>query len=234
MGQERSGKGEHVLLCIACCVNIWLSLCGCAHSVKQSQGDQALGEAKELRAMGDYSASEKKTLGVLEDFPQTLGDEALFQMGLLYALPKNPNADFEKSGSFFQKLVTLYPDSSRKEEASAWIFLLTRKAGNEKETLELQSRMRMVEQTSETRGKKMKQLEEKLEAREKEVAEHRDAVTQLQNRVEEELEAREKEVAEYRDAVTQLQNRVKELESQLAKFKNIDLTIEQKKRATVP
>ena len=209
MGQERSGKGEHVFLCIACCVSICLSLCGCAHSVKPSQGDQALREAKELRGMGDYSASEKKTLGVLEDFPQTLGDEALFQMGLLYALPKNPNLDYEKSRAFFQKLVTLYPDSSRKEEASAWIFLLPGKVGNEKETLELQSRMRMVEQTSETRGKKMKQLEEKLEAREKEIAQHRDAVTQLENRV-------------------------KELESQLAKFKNIDLTIEKKKRATVP
>jgi len=234
MGQERSGKGEHVLLCIACCVGVWLSLCGCAHSVKPSQGDQALREAKELRGMGAYSASEKKTLSVLEDFPQTLGDEALFQMGLLYALPKNPNADHEKSRAFFQKLVTLYPDSSRKEEASAWIFLLPGKVGNEKETLELQNKVKMMEQASEARGKKLKQLEEKLAAREKEVAEHRDAVTQLQNRLEEELEAREKEAAEHRDAVTQLQNRVTELESQLAKFKTIDLTIEQKKRATVP
>jgi hypothetical protein len=34
--------------------------------------------------------------------------------------------------------------------------------------------------------------------------------------------------------VTDLESHVTDLESQLAKFKNIDLTIEQKKRATAP
>jgi len=34
--------------------------------------------------------------------------------------------------------------------------------------------------------------------------------------------------------VTELESHVTELESQLAKFKSIDLTIEQKKRATAP
>jgi TolA-binding protein len=209
MGQERSREGKHFLLCIACCVSISLWLCGCVHSVKQWQGEQALKEARDLRSTGDYSASEKKTLSVLEAFPQTLGDEALFQMGLIYSLPKNPNADYEKSKAFFENLVTQYPDSSRKEEVAAWLSALTRIVGNEKETLELQKKVKTLEQTSEARGKKLKQLQEELEAREKEIADHRDAVSQLQGRV-------------------------TELESQLAKFKNIDLTIEQKKRATVP
>ena len=209
MGKERSRKGKHVLLCTACCLSIFLWLCGCVHSVKQWQGEQALREAKDLRGMGDYSASEKKTLSVLEAFPQTLGDEALFQMGLLYSLPKNPNADYDKSKAFFEKLVTLHPDSSRKEEATAWLFALNRIVVNEKETLELQKKVRLLEQTSESRGKRLKQLQEELEDREKEITDHRDAVSQLKGRV-------------------------TELESQLAKFKNIDLTIEKKKRATVP
>lgn len=209
MGQERSWKGKHVLLCIACCLSVFLWLCGCVHSVRQWQGEQALKEARDLRSTGDYSASEKKTLSVLDDFPETLGGEALFQMGLLYSLPKNPNADHEKSRAYFQKLVTLYPGSSRKEEATAWLSALTRIVGNEMETLELQKKVRTLEQASEARGKKLKQLQEELEAREKEIAEHRDAVSQLQGRV-------------------------TELESQLAKFKKIDLTIEQKKRATAP
>ena len=46
MGQERSRKGKHFLLCIACCVSIFLWLCGCVHSVKQWQGEQDLREAK--------------------------------------------------------------------------------------------------------------------------------------------------------------------------------------------
>ena len=209
MGQERSGKREHVLLCIACCVSLLLWLSGCAYSVKQWQGEQALREAKHLRGMGDYSASEKKTLQALEDCPQTLGDEALFQMGLLYTLPKNPKADYEKSRAFFEKLLMLHPDSGRKEEAATWVFALNRIVGYEKESFELQKKMKLLEQTSDARGKKLKQLQDELDGREKEMTEHQDAVRQLQNRV-------------------------MELESQLAKFKNIDLTIEQKKRATVP
>jgi len=209
MGHERSGKREHLLLYIACCIGVSLWLCGCVPSLRQWQGEQALKEAKDLRGTGDYSASEKKTLGVLEDFPQTLGDEALFQMGLLYALPRNPKADYEKSRAFFEKLVTLYPDSSRKEEAFAWVLVLDKIVGNEKETFELQKKVKQFEQLSEARGKRVKQLQEELEGREKEITEHRDSVRQLQNRV-------------------------TELESQLAKFKKIDLTIEQKKRATVP
>jgi tetratricopeptide (TPR) repeat protein len=251
MDQESSCKGKLFLLCIACCVSISLWLFGCAHSLNQWQGEQDLKEAKDLMGMGDYSASEKKALGVNTAFPQALGDEALFQMGLLYTLPKNPNADYEKSRAFFEKLVTLYPDSSRKEESVAWLFALNRIVDNEKETFELQKKLRLLEQTSEAREKKLKQLQglletrqkgfarhrntvsqmqEELEAREKEIAEHRDTVSQMQ----EELEAREKEIAKYQDAVSRLQDRVTEYESQLAKFKNIDLTIEQKKRVTTP
>ena len=230
MGQERSGKGGHLLLCIACCISVSLWLCGCAHSLKQSQGEQDLKEAKHLMSTGDYSASEMKTLVVLEEFPQMFGDEALFQMGLIYSLPKNPNADYEKSTTFFQKLVALYPDSSRKDEASAWLLLLTTRVAYEKKTLELQKRVRVIEQTSEAREKKLKQLQGQLETRQKGFAEYQDTVSQMQ----EELEAREKEIADYQDAVSRLQGRVTELESQLAKFKNIDVTIEQKKRVTTP
>ena len=230
MDQESSCKGKLFLLCIACCVSISLWLFGCAHSLNQWQGEQDLKEAKDLMGMGDYSASEKKALGVNTAFPQALGDEALFQMGLLYTLPKNPNADYEKSRAFFEKLVTLYPDSSRKEESVAWLFALNRIVDNEKETFELQKNLRLLEQTSEARGKKLKQLQGLLETREKGFAEHRDTVSQMH----EELEAREEEIAEYQNAVSRLEGRVTDLESQLAKFKDIDLTIEQKKRVNTP
>ena len=216
MGKERSRKGKYVLLCIACCVSLLLWLSGCVYPVKQWQGEQALKEAKGLMGTGEYSASEKKTLGVLEAFPQTLGDEALFQMGLLYSLPSNPNADYEKSKVFFEKLLKLHPDSGRKEEAAAWLSALHRIVGDEKETVELQRKMKLLEQSSESRGKKLKQLQEELEERERKINEQRDAVGQLKRRV------------------TELESQVTELESQLAKFKNIDLTIEQKKRATAP
>jgi len=231
MGQERSRKGKHFLLCIAGCLSIVLGLCGCVHLLNQWQGEQDLREAKHLMSTGQYSASEKKTLSVLEAFPQTLGDEALFQMGLIYSLPKNPAADHEKSKVFFDRLVTQYPESSRKEEAAAWLFALNRLVDCEKERAELQKKVRLLEQASESTGKMLKQLQEELKDRRKEATQHPEKkLKQLQ----EDLEDRKKEITEYLETVNQLQTRVIELESQLDKFKNIDLTIEQKKRGTAP
>ncbi len=231
MGQERAGKRKHVLFFVACCLILCSWLCGCAHSVRQSQGEQDLRDAKELRGMGDYSASERKTLDVLEDLPQTLGAEALFQMGLLYSLPNNPNADYEKSKGYFETLVTQYPESSRKEEATAWVFALNRIIDIEEESLEIQEKVRFLEEASESREKMLRQLEDQLRNRKRETPQPSDKkLKQLQ----EELEDREREITEYLESVSQLQNRVIELELQLARFKNIDLTIEQKKRSTTP
>lgn len=209
MGQERSWKGKHFLLCLACSVGLCLGLCGCVHSYKQWRGEQGLGEAKALMSTGHYAASEKRALRVFDAYPHTLGDEALFLMGLIYATPKNPAADYEKSKAFFEKVVTQYPESHRAEEAALWSLTLTRVVTGEKEGSELQKKIRFLEQTSEARGKKLKQLQEELEGRQKELIEHRGEISHLKGRV-------------------------AELETQLAKFKSIDLTIEQKKRATAP
>jgi predicted nucleic acid-binding Zn-ribbon protein len=77
----------------------------------------------------------------------------------------------------------------------------------------------------------VRQLQEELKDRKKEIAQNPEKrLRQLQ----EELEDRKKEIIEYLEMVNQLQNRVIELELQLAKFKNIDLTIEQKKRGNAP
>jgi polyhydroxyalkanoate synthesis regulator phasin len=188
-------------------VSILLGFFGCAQWVTRWQGEQDLREARHLMINGQYSASEKKNLSVLEASPQILGDEALFQMGVLYTLPSN--VSYEKSRTFFERLVTQYPDSGRKEEATAWLLALATMTRYEREALETEKKLTIVEQALEARGKRLKQMQE-------------------------ELDARQKQMTERREALRQLQRRVTELEAQLANFKSIDLTVEQKKRATVP
>ncbi len=231
MGQERSWKGKHLLLCIACCMSIVLWFCGCVHLLNQWQGEQDLRDAKRLMSSGQFSASEKKTLSVLEGFPQTMGDEALFQMGLIYSLPNNPTADYEKSRGFFERVVAQYPESNRKMEASAWVSALNRIAEMDRECVEIQKKVRLLEQTSESREKMLRHLQDQLKDRKREIAQQPEKkLKQLQ----EDLEDRKREITEYLETVSQLQTRVIELESQLARFKDIDLTIEQKKRGTAP
>jgi tetratricopeptide (TPR) repeat protein len=208
-----------------------LGLGGCVHLLNQWQGEQDLRDAKHLMSTGRFSASEEKTLRALEGSPQALGDEALFQMGLIYSLPNNPTADYEKSMGFFERLVAQYPESNRKMEASAWVSALNRIAEMDRECVEVQKKVRLLEQTSESREKMLRHLQDQLKDRKREIAQQPEKkLKQLQ----EDLEDRKREITEYLETVSQLQTRVIELESQLARFKDIDLTIEQKKRGTAP
>jgi chromosome segregation ATPase len=77
----------------------------------------------------------------------------------------------------------------------------------------------------------VKNLQDQLKDRKREIAQQPEKkFKQLQD----DLEDRKREITEYLETVSQLQTRVIELESQLEKFKNIDLTIEQRKRSTTP
>jgi hypothetical protein len=208
---------------------VWFG--GCAHLLDQWQGAQDLRDARRLLSTGQFPASEQKSSSVLQAFPKALGDEALFQLGLIYSHPENPTANYEKSRDFFEKLLTQYPDSRRRDEAKAFHFALNRILDNNKDILELQDKVRLLELASDAREKTLRQLQDQLRERKRETTQPPDKkVKQLQ----EDLEDRKREITEYLETVSQLQNRVIELESQLTKFKDIDLTIEQKKRATTP
>ncbi len=181
-------------------------LLGCIPPALQWQGEQALRDAESKMGKGEYEASMQATLKVLEEYPEAHGDRALFQMGLLYAHPGNPNMDYGKSIDYFQRILTEFPLSEKREEARIW-------------TLTLRSR----KDESEQLRKKLKLLEQAAEAKEKKVKNLR-----------EELEERDRELNEMQNELGQINNRVTELEAQMAKFKNVDLTIEKKKRSALP
>jgi hypothetical protein len=52
------------------------------------------------------------------------GDEAIFNMGLIYAHYGNPKKDNEKSIFFFRKLLNEHPKSPLVEQAKIWIGVL--------------------------------------------------------------------------------------------------------------
>ena len=181
MGEERAWKRKHVFFCRACCLSALLGLIGCLPPVKEWQGRQNLREAESLMARGDYKASMDETLKVFEAHPMTLGDRALFQMGLLYAHPENSKADYEKAMVCFERILKEFPLSEKKEEASLW--LLTLKAKEE-----LRRKVKAVEQAAEAKEKKIKLLQGEIEEREKKLVDEQKEIEQLRNRVTE-LEA---------------------------------------------
>jgi tetratricopeptide (TPR) repeat protein len=89
---------------------------------EQKKTNEYLLRGKRLLAQGDYEGSlreNQKTLSLSANRPP--GDEALFNMGLIYAHPGNPKKDFGKSIDFFKRLLKDYPQSPLAEQAKIWI-----------------------------------------------------------------------------------------------------------------
>jgi polyhydroxyalkanoate synthesis regulator phasin len=181
MGEERAWKRKHVFIRRACCLSVLLGFIGCLPPVKEWQGRQTLREAESLMARGEYEASMDESLRVLEAHPMTLGDRAVFQMGLLYAHPENPRADYEKAILCFERIPREFPLSEKKEEARLWLLTLRAKD-------ELRRKVKGVEQAAEAKEKKVKLLQGELEERDKKLMEEQKEIDQLRNRVTE-LEA---------------------------------------------
>jgi len=95
------------------------------------------GEAREhlirsqkFLAQGNYEGalSENKKILSLSD-PRSPKDEALFNLGLIYAHFGNPQQDLEKSIEFFKTLIKNNPKSSLAEQAKIWVEILQENEG---------------------------------------------------------------------------------------------------------
>jgi tetratricopeptide (TPR) repeat protein len=88
-------------------------------------GRDQLMQSQRLLAQGNYegAAGENQKILSFSD-PRYPKDEALFNLGLIYAHLGNPQRDIEKSIDFFNKLLKGYPKSTLIEQAKMWIGIL--------------------------------------------------------------------------------------------------------------
>ena len=72
----------------------------------------------------NFEEALKKNLQILEQLGNKKpADEALYNLGLLYAHVDNPAKDYNKSKVYFHALSTQFPDSDFAEEARIWLGL---------------------------------------------------------------------------------------------------------------
>jgi tetratricopeptide (TPR) repeat protein len=76
-------------------------ICGCSH---YNETKSTFEEANVLFSQGNYKASLNKYEQIIEKYPTT-GERVLFEMGIIYAYPKNVQKDYQKSLECFQKLI---------------------------------------------------------------------------------------------------------------------------------
>ena len=98
---------------------------GC-FSLQQNRFSADLQSAETLYARGDFEGGLKVNQGIValcEGKPP--GDQAFFNMGLIYASLKYPKKDYKKSMAMFQRVVKEYPQSPLVPQARTWVGVLT-------------------------------------------------------------------------------------------------------------
>jgi len=158
MGRKHSRQRQHVFLFIACCLSIWLVAAGCTHLHHIGEEEKLVLQAKSSFSKSDFATSMTYWQEILERFPDTRGDQALYAMGLAYAFPEYPDANYETSLNLFKMLINEYPESVYITQSKIWISILERTIEKEKEIEEKNRKAELLENQLKAEDKKIRQL----------------------------------------------------------------------------
>ncbi len=123
MGGKRTPSRVHVYVCVALLTCV--TLCSCSVFQKLALLDeprQRLDQGRKSFALNDFDRSleeNQKVLLLTPDRPP--GDEALFNIGLIYAYPGNPKRDPTRSIAYFERLIRDFPESPWSDKARTCI-----------------------------------------------------------------------------------------------------------------
>ena len=158
-------------------------------------------------ASRQYEASMAKNLAVLNNYPHSLADQALFQIGLLYAHPENPNQNYEKSLGSFNKIINGFAESPLRRRAQLWVLFIRDVIDKERKIGKLNTKNVSLERSVEQQKIEITILQKKIETRK-----NVDLIVSL-----------EKTVGEQKKEINQLMD-------QIEKLKRVDLRMEEKKQ----
>jgi len=112
-------------------------------NLERREANERLILAQSLLAKGDYEGSLRESQKVIVlSKEQSPADTAIFNMGLVYAHPKNPKKDNKRAISFFSRVIKSYPESSWVEQAKIWVGVLDGVEKLKQVDLEIEERKR--------------------------------------------------------------------------------------------
>jgi len=200
MGKKQAGKRQHILFFLTGFVILWIGFSGCIkkdssylakkriESVLETEGERNLAHARSFMARGLYKESLAKSESVLRQYPRSLGDQALLNIGLVYANPAYPRSDDRKSIGYFQSLVREYPESILKAEAEIWILVLQDRMLKNQEIVELIDKIAALKKAGKGEQDKYNEMQLKiaeLQARVKELKNQINRLKRIDIRIEE-------------------------------------------------
>jgi len=120
-GKKQRRIGEYLRLFFVCIMITPILICGCSYIDAGLQARSIFQEANDFFNQGKYEASLSKYEQIIEKHP-AVADRILFEMGIIYAYPRNEQKDYQNSLECFQKLVRDFPDSEYRRDSQMMIF----------------------------------------------------------------------------------------------------------------
>ncbi len=169
MNKKQNGNVRYCYLLFIWIMLVPLFTGGCSHFLAKSN----VKEANDLFSQGSFKASLSKYEEIIEKYPNT-ADRVLFEMGFIYAHPKNEQKDYLKSLECFQKIIREYPDSRYRTDSEMMIFYInninvkdTKISAQNKQIAEQQARIEALEREMQGKNDEIASLQKKIEAFEK-------------------------------------------------------------------
>ena len=132
---------------------------GCSH-IDEGTLSQ---EANQFFNQGNYGAALCKYEQLIANYP-AVEDRVLFEMGIVYAYPKNAQKDYQKSLDCFQKIVKDYPDSEYRYDSQMMIQQIHNVIIKDQKIAAQQAALETSRQALEGKADEIEALQEKIEA----------------------------------------------------------------------
>jgi outer membrane protein assembly factor BamD (BamD/ComL family) len=171
--------GKHLYLFFVCIIISPILICGCTHLNEGLEAKPTFDEANDLFNQGNYKAALSKYEQISEKYP-TVGDRVLFEMGIIYAYPRNEQKDHQKSLECFQKIIKDYPASEYRKDSEMMIFNIRNVTLKDKTIAAQQTQIETLRQEVKSRGNEIISLQKKIEALEQEVKSKENEIITLQ------------------------------------------------------
>ena len=111
---------------------------------------------------GNFEASLSKYKQIIEKYP-TAADRVLFEMGIIYAHPRNENKDYQKSLECFRKIVEEFPDSDYRPDSQMMTFQIHNVINKDRTIARQQTQIETSWQGIKSRNNEISNLQKQIE-----------------------------------------------------------------------
>ena len=143
-------------------------ICGCSYIDEGLQVRSISQAANDFFNQGKYEASLSTYEQMIEKHP-AVEDRVLFEMGIIYAYPRNEQKDYQKSLECFQKLVSDYPDSEYRLDSQMMILQIHNVIIKDKIIAAQQTQIETSRQEVKDKENEIIALQEKIETLEQKI-----------------------------------------------------------------